>query len=179
MRPSGENAGSKPSEDDELAAKMFIGWRYRGLPLAVAIFCALAGCASAPPPPKPTIITATIEATAAVNPDAKGRASPIVLRWFELKSVAAFNSADFFSLWDREREILASETMARDELQLRPGEQRRFERTLQPDTQHIGVIAAFRDLERSSWRSSAAIVAHQKQPITIRLDARSVSITGK
>ena len=94
----------------------------------------------------------------AVNPDAKGRASPIVVRVFELKSISAFNSADFFSLWDRERETLSAEMIGRDEFQLRPGEQKKFERTLQPDTRYVGVIAAFRDLERANWRGTASIV---------------------
>lgn len=136
----------------------------------------LAGCSSTP---KPTIINATVDATAAVNPDSKGRASPIVLRVFELRSTAAFDSADFFSLWDREREALANELITRDEFQLRPGEQKKLERTLQPETRYLGVVAAFRDLERAIWRSTLAVVPHKKQPVTIRLDARSVAISGK
>ena len=166
-----------------MAEQMRVARRYSRLPLVLAGLSLLAGCSSKPPPPppppKPTIITATVDASAAVNPDAKGRASPIVVRLFELKSIAAFNSADFFSLWDRERETLSENMIGRDEFQLRPGEQKSFERTLQPDTRYVGVIAAFRDLERSSWRSTVAIVAHQTQPVAVKLDARSVTISGK
>lgn len=163
-----------------MAEHRFFGRRVSGLPLVALVLALLAGCASAPPPPpKPTVISATLDATAGVNPDAKGRASPIVVRVFELKSVAAFNNADFFSLWDRERETLSAEMVGRDEFQLRPGEQKKFERTLQPDTRYVAVIAAFRDLERSNWRSSTAIVLNQKQPVGILLGAREVSISGR
>lgn len=165
-----------------MAEQRFIGRRFLGLLLVSTFLTLLPGCASAPPappPPKPTIITTTIDATAGVNPDAKGRASPIVVRLFELKSISAFNSADFFSLWDRERDTLSAEMTGRDEFQLHPGEQKKLERTLQPDTRYVGVIAAFRDLERANWRSTASIVPHQKQPFTIKLDARSISISGK
>jgi type VI secretion system protein VasD len=179
VRPSSENAGSRSSEENDLAEQRFIGRRLPGLLLVSTLLILLSGCASAPPPPKPTIITTTIDATAGVNPDAKGRASPIVVRLFELKSIAAFNTADFFSLWDRERETLSAEMIGRDEFQLRPGEQKMLERTLQPDTRYIAVIAAFRDLERANWRGTVSVVLNQKQPIGIRLDARSVSISGR
>ena len=162
-----------------MADERFIGRRFPGLLLVSTFLTLLAGCASAPPPPKPTIITTTIDATAGVNPDAKGRASPIVVRLFELKSISAFNSTDFFTLWDREREVLSADMTGRDEFQLHPGEQKKLERTLQPDTRYVGVIAAFRDLERSNWRGTASIVPQQKQPIAIKLDARSISISGK
>lgn len=162
-----------------MAELRFFGRRVARWLLVSVVVALLAGCASAPPPPKPTIITATLDATAGVNPDAKGRASPIVVRVFELKSVAAFNNADFFSLWDRERETLSAEMLGRDEFQLRPGEQKKFERTLQPDTRYVGVIAAFRDLERSNWRSSSAILLNQKQPVGIMLGAREVSVSGR
>ncbi len=163
-----------------MAELRFFGRRVAGWLLVSVAVALLAGCASAPPPPpKPTIISATLDATSGVNPDAKGRASPIVVRVFELKSVAAFNNADFFSLWDRERETLSAEMLGRDEFQLRPGEQKKFERTLQPDTRYIGVIAAFRDLERSNWRSSSAILLNQKQPVGIMLGAREVSVSGR
>ncbi|MGB7990462.1 MAG: type VI secretion system lipoprotein TssJ, partial [Candidatus Methylophosphatis roskildensis] len=69
--------------------------------LALACLSAAASCSSAPKipflSPKPTVITATIDAAATVNPDANGRPSPIVMRMFELRSIAAFNNADFFS----------------------------------------------------------------------------------
>lgn len=151
--------------------------------LVLAALSALAGCSSAAKvpvfSPKPTIITATVDAAATVNPDANGRPSPVVMRMFELRSIAAFNNADFFSLWDREREVLSAEMTGRDEFQLRPGDQKKFERILQPETRYVGVIAAFRDLDRAGWRASAPIVVNQKQPINIRLDARSISVSGK
>lgn len=143
---------------------------------AAVVVALLAGCGAAPP--KPTVIKAAVAGAADLNPDGRGRASPIVVRIFELKTLAAFNGADFFSLWDRERETLAAELVARDELQLRPGEQRTFERTLQPETGYVAVIAAFRDLERAQWRAAVAIVPHRTQPIVIKLEARSVTLSG-
>lgn len=151
-----------------------------GCAAAVAL-AALAGCGSSkpPPPPPPTVLQAALSAASGVNPDGRGRASPVVVRVFELKTLAAFEGADFFSLWDREKETLGADLVAREELQLRPGEQRSLERTLAPETRHVGVIAAYRDLERAKWRVAYGVVAHRTQAVTVLLDARSVSITAK
>ncbi len=150
-------------------------------PLAATamVAAALAGCASPPKPPPPTVVQATIEVAPNVNPDSRGRASPVVVKVFELKTLATFNSADFFSLFEKDKETLAAELMGRDELQLKPKETRKFERTLQPDTRYIGVVAGFRDLERANWRASVAVPLQQTTPVTIRLDARSISVSAK
>ena len=97
-------------------------------------------------------------------------------RIYELKTDAAFGRADFFSLWDGESATLGADLVARDELQLRPGETRTLQRTLQPDTREIGVVAAFRDLERAQWRAPHVVVPNQTQAVTIQLEARAVRI---
>lgn len=135
----------------------------------------LSGCASAP---KSTLLRANITATSQLNPDAKGRASPVVVRYFELKSLAAFNAADFFSLVERDRETLGADLMGREEILLKPGETRTLDRTLDPAVTHIGVVAAFRDLEHSQWRVSFVIPPHRTSQLTIRLNDRRVSINA-
>lgn len=139
------------------------------------------GCAKPPPPPPPpapTLLRATITAHAGVNPDITGRASPIVLRIYELKTAASFDHTDFFSLWDREKETLAADLVARDELQLRPGETKTVERAVDADTRVVAVVAAFRDLERATWRAAVGMRAHQLNAVSIDLGARTVSIAG-
>lgn len=131
----------------------------------------LVACASAP---KPTVVQVSVEALANVNPDARGRPSPVVVKFYELKSLAVFDSADFFSLFERDREILGADLVAREEFQLVPGGRRTFERTLQPDTRYLGVVAAFRDLERSVWRAAVPVVPNQTVPLAIKLDAQKV-----
>jgi type VI secretion system protein VasD len=157
-----------------------LGFRQPKHVLGVIALLTLAGCASPPPPPpKPTIVQATIDARANTNPDARGRPSPVVLRFYELKSLATFSSADFFSLFERDKEVLAAELVGREEFQLSPGVNQQFERKLQTETGYIAVVAAFRDLEHAQWRASMPVVAHQTTPIVIRLDASNVSIGGR
>lgn len=142
--------------------------------LLLLLAAALAGCGSAPP--KPTVIQTAVEVDAGVNPDVRGRASPVILRVLELKSLAAFEGADFFSLFDRDKETLGAELVGREEYILQPGEKKRFERTLQPETRFVGVVAAFRDLERARWRAATAVVPNKTTPLVIKLEPRAVSI---
>lgn len=138
----------------------------------------LSACAGAPKPPPPTIIQGIVEVAPGVNPDSSGRASPIVVKVFELKSLAAFGSADFFSLFEKDQATLGAELTAREDMQLAPRDTRKFERKAQPETRYIGVIAAFRDLEHAKWRGAVAIPPEKVTRVTIRLDARSVSVTA-
>src|SRR5262245_20701276 len=132
----------------------------------------LGACGSASPP----LLQGTIKVDQAANPDLKGRASPVVLRVYELRSPAAFSEADFFSLFERESETLAGDLVGREEYGLRPAETQPYRRQLQPDTKFIGVLAAFRDLEHSRWRQVVPVPAERESTIAIGIEARSVTV---
>lgn len=135
----------------------------------------LAGCGSASPP----LLQGSLKAEPAINPDLNGRPSPVVVRVYELKSLGAFNGADFFSLFERESETLGGDLVGREEFDLQPAETRPYRRQLQPDTKFIGVIAAFRDLENSRWRQVAPVPPKKAVTIAIGLEARAVSMAVK
>ena len=127
--------------------------------------------------PLPVQVAHSIEAGADANPDASGRASPVVVRVYEMKSAVAFEAADFFSLFEREQQALGADLIARDEYQIRPGEQVLFARPLRAGTRVVGVAVAFRDLDRSSWRSSLALPASSPQGLSVRVEGRSVKLS--
>jgi type VI secretion system protein VasD len=145
----------------------------RLLLLAFAVALAV-GCGSNPP-----LLRGAINVDPNVNPDRAGRPSPIVVRVYELKSVAAFNGADFFSLFDNEQATLSGELIGREEFQLQPAETRQYRRQLQPDTKFIGVVGAFRDLEQARWRQAVPVPSKSSPTITIGLQARAVSVAVK
>ena len=107
----------------------------------------------------------------------KGRASPVVVRVYELRSSAAFDAADFFALYDNESEALGADLIGREEYRLRPAETLPYQRQLQPDTRFIGVVAAFRDLENSRWRQVTAVPTKPQSTIAIGIEARAVTVT--
>jgi type VI secretion system protein VasD len=133
----------------------------------------LNACGSAAPP----LLQGTIKVDQAANPDLNGRASPVVVRVYELRSPGAFSAADFFSLFEKESETLAGDLVGREEYGLRPAETRPYRRQLQPDTKFIGVVAAFRDLEHARWRQVATVPAERESTIAIGIEARTVTVT--
>src|SRR5262245_63167949 len=88
-----------------------IGRWVRRMSLLASSVALLVGCSSGPP-----LVQGTIKAEPAVNPDRGGRRSPIVVRVYELKAVAAFNGANFFALYDKEQETVGGDIIGREEV---------------------------------------------------------------
>jgi type VI secretion system protein VasD len=142
----------------------------------------LTGCSSPPKPPPPatpTVLAAAVTANANVNPDARGRPSPVTVRIYGLKSRAAFDGADFFALDEKDKQTLGSDLVDKEEFQLKPGENRPLGKQLAPDILYLGVFAAFRDLERAQWRAVVRILPGQISVFEIRLEKSSVTIVKK
>jgi len=155
--------------------------------MAVACAALAAGCAAPKPPqPVPRVLQIHVQAASTLNPDARGRPTPVVIRVYELRATQTFQSADFFALFDKDQATLGNELASREELQLRPGESLALPpRDLKPDIRAVGVFAAFRDLEKSQWRSFVALPlappptptpAAKPVPVSVRvtLDTREV-----
>lgn len=136
----------------------------------------LSACSSAPKPPPPTRLDIQLSASATVNPDAHNRASPVMVRVYELKTPAAFESSDFFTLFDKDREALASDMTARDEFVLKPGDKVSLKREAKADTRFVAVLVAYRDLERSLWRATSPVALNKDQTFTVVADQRAVTI---
>ena len=137
-----------------------------GLALTGAL---IAGCASKP---VVTPVSITLAAGADANPDARGRASPLTVRVYVLKSPGPFEGADFFSLFEKDQATLGAELVQREEMLLRPGESRKLDLTLPADAKAIGVMAAFRDLVR-------AVEPGKPQTLTVTFGARQIRIDSK
>lgn len=123
--------------------------------LAVLGLCvSVSACSSwAPPAKEPIGLRLQVKAADDVNPDEQGRAAPIMVRIYELKSATAFEQADFFSLQNASKKTLGEDVLATDEYILRPGEKQDMTRKSNPATTAIGVLAGYRDLGKSVWRA--------------------------
>ncbi|HEX2830684.1 MAG TPA: type VI secretion system lipoprotein TssJ [Burkholderiales bacterium] len=141
-----------------------------------AVVVAPAAAPQPPAPPKPSVAELSFVIDPNVNPDATGRPSPVVVRIYELKSLAAFNRADFFSLYEKDREQLGPDLVNRDELPLMPGAKPQAITTLKSETRYVGIVAAFRDIERARWRASTPIFVNQTTRMEIKLDRNEVAI---
>ncbi|RZI93292.1 MAG: type VI secretion system lipoprotein TssJ [Variovorax sp.] len=149
--------------------RLFYG-RLAGLAL---VGLALAGCASKP---VVTPVALTLTAAADVNPDARNRASPLTVRVYALKSPGPFESADFFSLFEKDQATLGAEMVQREEMLLRPGDSKKLSMTLPADAKAIAVLAAYRDLERARWREVRAIEPGKPVALTFTFGSRQIRV---
>jgi len=148
---------------------------YRLLPLALlAALLGLTGCAALSPYSDMTKLDLTLNGSNELNPDLNGRPSPVVLRLIELKHPVAFETADFFSLYQRPKEALSPDMVVLEELELRPGEQREMKLSVQPGSRYVGVLAAYRDLPESNWRTVISLNEQEHNYSVIRLDAKGI-----
>lgn len=150
---------------------------------------ALVACSTAPAQPEQMKLDLSIEAKDTLNPDDKGRASPVLVRLYELKTASTFENADYYALESTDRTMLVPDLLARDEFILRPGEFRDVERKLNPDTQVLGLLVGYRELGRATWRTvyklppapeaawyRAAIPA-RKVKLQIVLDEQAITVS--
>jgi type VI secretion system protein VasD len=145
------------------------------LSLAFALSIGLAGCGS--PPPPPTVADITITAAADANPDASGQGAPVAVRVYQLASTSNFDKADFFQLFQHEQETLGADLIARDEILVTPGSTQQLHKELKPGAAFIGVVAAFRDIEKATWRGEVAPPAHQTTAVQAVVQGLNLAVT--
>ncbi|WP_242482214.1 type VI secretion system lipoprotein TssJ [Thiocystis violacea] len=127
--------------------------------------------------PKPTPkLSIEIRAAGDANRGPGGKGLPVVVRVYTLKSPGVFSTADFFSLYDRDAEVLGTDLIARDEVTLAPGQFLPLERELDPTAGYLGAMAAFRDIDHSHWRESLRLNAGVDNKVLIEVGAKAVSI---
>ncbi len=114
----------------------------------------LMGCASSndESSSKTAQLKLKIETSNAVNQNRLNQSNPVVLQVFELKNASAFEQLDYFSLLNKDRDLLGEDLVSKSEYILKPEEQRVVIKNLSKDTQAIGFIAGFQNLPRSTWR---------------------------
>jgi type VI secretion system protein VasD len=129
-----------------------------------------------PPPPEPTRVIIEFEATGDINPNSEGRPSPLYLRIYQLKGYAVFESADFFSLYDRGDEILGRDLVAKEEILLKPNEKRTVFYEVADDTGAIGLLGLFMDYENVRWKAVAGVQANKTTVIRTLVSQAGLTI---
>ena len=148
---------------------------HRFFPLALlAALLALGGCSALSPYSDMTKLDLRVSGSEQLNPDLNGRPSPIVLRLIELKHPVAFESADFFSLYQRPKEALSPDMVTLEEFELRPGEHRELKLSVQDGSLFVGVLAAYRDLPESNWRVVIPLQEQERNSAELVLDAQGI-----
>ncbi len=114
----------------------------------------------------------SLQAQRVLNTDKLQGSASLALRVYVLRDADAFQRASFDSLYDSDETILGAAMLRRETLHLRPGETRELALALGSDARFVAVFAAYRELERSQWRSVLVLPPDEVVP-PARLDAQA------
>jgi len=123
----------------------------------LTLFCALFilfGCASTP---KQRSLDGGIYTSSDLNPDSNGRPSPVVLRIYQLGSRDSFANADFFTLYDDAEAVLSKDLISVEERELLPGAHYEYDLVLEPKTEYVGIIVAYKEIDTAKWNAIAQV----------------------
>jgi type VI secretion system protein VasD len=143
--------------------------------MALPVLASLSACGGSSKP-TPTAFTISVEANSGVNPNADGTPSPVVVRIYELKSTGTFNSAEFFDLYDNDVAKLGGDMLGKREYEMKPGQKEQYVFDGSPDTKTIGVIAAYRSLDRAKWRSTLDVEPGSSNKLNVVVNVLAVTV---
>ncbi|WP_152220275.1 type VI secretion system lipoprotein TssJ [Pseudomonas sp. SCB32] len=128
--------------------------------LLLALF-SLSGCSwwplgkdtpAAVEPPGSVTYHITFKVDEDINRDGSGRAMPVLLNVFELRSAGNFEMSDYFDLRDNAHARLGADFLRGDQLMIWPGATERRSYTSTSEPALIGVVAGYQQLEGRTWR---------------------------
>jgi type VI secretion system protein VasD len=141
--------------------------RIRGLGPAATVLAMLVGCGhsspppAAPPPPAtppppcatPEPLHVRLRAAPHLNPSERGEPLATVVRIYQLKGTGKITVASFDDLLDHDRDTLAEDFVAVQEVTLNPGVTLDPPLNRSPEATHIAIVGLFRRPFSTSWRA--------------------------
>ena len=120
----------------------------------------------------PTVLKGAVSATE----DANG-SSPVVVRYYELKTTKAFDSAGFFDIYETAPATLGADLLNWGEVELLPGSTEPLQVELNSETRFVGFLAAYRDIENSKWRAKMPVNSQSVNGVAVSVGNRALAVT--
>jgi len=140
--------------------------------LALVLLAALPGCG------KKQLARVSIQADGDINPDDRGGALPVVLRFYQLKNNGAFEAAAFAELWENEAAALGADLLERQEMTVFPNSRHSIEIVRNPLAGYLGVMALFRQPDGEAWRRTIRLVK-KKQKVYVLLRGQRLEVSDR
>jgi len=151
----------------------------------VALILLLQGCLGTKPEqplpsmPAETTIDVYLAAAQEANTAPSQTARPILIRLYSLKSAGRFSAADFYSLDERDAEILGDSLLSKEEVMLQPDSGQRLSLPVPPATTYLGVVAAFREIDQAQWRDLVPITPNHANQISVVIESNAVHAASR
>jgi type VI secretion system protein VasD len=129
----------------------------------------------------PSVPHASIDIQSAkyLNPDINGNPSPIVVTIYELKNQFAFKQASYDALATNSSSILGGDLIDQQTIEVRPDTVMSVSQPLSPNTQYLGIVAAYRNIDQATWRTTVAVPSTANSfDIRLSLESQGLSVTN-
>lgn len=122
-------------------------------------------------------LVAKVKTSSNLNLNDRGRPSPLVVYVFQLKETDAFNSAEFFDLYEKGKETLGQDFVAVSKFSLMPKTEAKFTLKLKPDVKYIGIVAGYHNLESTEWRKVVPLDSNWgREKVRFIFDAKGIKL---
>lgn len=118
--------------------------------IVVVFLLGLVSCVA--PASKKNSISLTLVASSDLNPDINGRASPLALTVYQLKSASSFKKSDYMSLAENSKSILGRDLIAVNTMTIRPRQTLELEYPIGDGEGAFGIVAGYRVIDSSGWQ---------------------------
>lgn len=119
----------------------------------------------------------TIEVAEDINPNQDSRPSPLVLTVYQLASDVNFNRADPYALLKDENTSIGAELKNKSQITLFPGKDHESELKVQKQTQFLGILGSFQDID--SAKAKIVFRIDGSDPDNICLLISGISLKAK
>jgi type VI secretion system protein VasD len=139
--------------------------------------CTSTGSSAQVDAPTPTArqLEVTISASQTINPGPSGKASPLSLRLYVLRSPGKFQSVDYFELKNNGGSALGGDVVDSSDISIRPGETKTVSLNSGIDGAYIGVAAGYREIDSANWRAQTSIGDGTNFAVTASKSSVSIS----
>lgn len=148
--------------------------------LFVISFVVLAACSSNPPAfLAPYKVEFNVIPTDDINIYSDDKARPVKVRVYQLNEVGPFKNADFLTLYNKDREVLAASLI--DVITLPPvlpGVEQKLILDIQQEARYLAVLAEFANYESTTTKSFIGLVEKpDEHPVFIRITSTKIELT--
>lgn len=134
----------------------------------------VASCQSGPP--KPSTITINVAGGPGMNAGPSGGDRPVTVMVYKLKSTAAFNSADYFTLQGNAAGTLGADLVGSDQIAVAPGKTASKTLTVEPEATALGFVALIREPNGKTWRGTKSVSSGSKFTVNVNLGKGGMSL---
>ena len=135
----------------------------------------LSACATKPapaPPPPPTIAELSIKtAKDAYSADEE---KVLVVRVFRLADPAAFQSAGYQDLFEKDQATLGTDLVGTIDILIMQGTEETFDRRLTDRERYLGFVVSYPNTDKAQWRALVPLKPHSRTKVEVDVKADGV-----